>query len=92
MATEAPKRPGLDDGKYDVTSLTDQNAGLPALNERRSNNAQLDLRSVFRNAFRINSQFLENGTLKTVNTPRYNFDIKQINKDCEKSRGKKTLT
>ena len=68
LATEAdPKRRDLDCGKYDVTQLTNQKASLPVLKERRWRNAELDLPSVFKNAFRINSQFAENRTCTTAN-------------------------
>ena len=56
-----PKQCDLDDGKYGVTQLANQKASLPVLKEQRSKNADLDLLSVFKNAFRIKSEFIENG-------------------------------
>ena len=40
-------------------------ASLPILKERCSKNAEVDLNSVFKNAFRVNSQFVQNRTRKT---------------------------
>ena len=67
MATETdPKWRDLDDGKYDVS----RKASLPVLKEGRLKNAELDLHFGFKNAFRINSElidnFIENGTWKTA--------------------------
>ena len=72
MASEAdPKRRDLDDGKYDVTQLANQKARLPVLPKRKKKDKkeeELELHSVFKNAFTINSelvhsQFVENGTI-----------------------------
>ena len=41
------------------TQLANQNASLPIVKERRSKNAEWDLQSVFKNAFRINSHFVD---------------------------------
>ena len=63
LVQEMASERDLDDGKYDVTQVAKQEASLPVLKERRPKNAELDPHSVFR----INSQFVENGTGKTAN-------------------------